>query len=66
VDTIEQILDTISREYVIRMRELNLTAWSRDIKVPEEILKIAEEHVGDSECEQKRGRIQRPTLVGWQ
>ena len=28
VDAMEQILDTISRDYAIRMRELNLIAWS--------------------------------------
>ena len=38
VDATEQILDTISRHNAIRMRELNLLAWSREIKVPQEIL----------------------------
>jgi len=66
VDTIEQIVDTISRDYAIQMRELNLIAWSRDIQVPEEILKIAEKSVGDGEHKEKRGRIRRPTLVGQQ
>jgi len=56
----------ISRDYAIRMRELNLIAWSQDVKVPEEILKIAEKAVGDREHEHKRAKIRRPTLVGRQ
>jgi len=63
VDAMEQILNTILRDYAIRMRELNLIACSRDVKVPEEILKIAEEAVGDREHENKQGNIRRPTLV---
>jgi len=66
VDGMQQILDMIWRDYRIRMRKLNLIAWSRDIKVPEEILKIAEEAVGDREHEDKREKIRRPTLVGRQ
>ena len=37
VDATEQILDTISRDYAIRMRELNLLACSGEIKVAKEI-----------------------------
>jgi len=49
----EQILDTISRDYAIRIRELNLIAWSRAVKVPEEILQIMAEAVKDREHEDK-------------
>jgi len=48
------------------MRELNLIVRSRDIKVPEEILKIVEETVRDREYENKRGKILRLILVGRQ
>ena len=40
VDVAEQILDTISRDYAIRIRELNLRAWSREVQLPVEVLEI--------------------------
>ena len=40
VDVAEQILDTISRDYAIRIRELNLRAWSQEVQLPVEVLDI--------------------------
>ncbi|KAF8433150.1 hypothetical protein BGX38DRAFT_1290442 [Terfezia claveryi] len=40
VDAAEQILDTVSRDYAIRMQELNLVAWSRDINLGADVLEM--------------------------
>ena len=37
VDAVEQVLDSISRDDALQMKELNLIAWSRDIKLPIDI-----------------------------
>ena len=43
VDATEQILNTISRDCAIQMRELTLSACSRQIKVPKEIVGVKHE-----------------------
>lgn len=63
VDAAEQILDTVSRDFAIRMRELNLVAWSRDIKFPAEILRVLDP---TPDAQDPLKRIQRPTLGGIQ
>ena len=68
VDATEQILDTISRDYAIRMRELNLLAWSGAINVPKEILEVIDGPARDGEEQRAggQGEMRRPRLVGQQ
>ena len=40
MDVADQISHTITREYAICMRELNIQAWSRDVQVGDEIQEL--------------------------
>ena len=68
VDATQQILDTISSDYAIRMRELHLLAWSREIKVPQGIVEVIHEPARHGEEPKMGGQrgIRRPMLVGQQ
>ena len=71
VEAAEQILDITSRDYAIRVRELNLIAWSRDIQLPAEVLKMLDIATADCQNTPKPRRGQspafgRPTLGGKQ
>jgi len=62
VDMAEQILDRITRDYAIRIWELNLIAWSWDVKMPAEVQKMLKDVAADrqepgkAEREPKHGR----------
>ena len=70
VDAVGQILNIIFRDYAIRMRELNLIAWSREVQLPHEVLEVLG---AVKDCARRsrlaRGRTttkRRPTLGGKQ
>ena len=63
VDAAEPILDTINRDYAIRMRELNLIAWSEEIQLPPEVLEILDITKDSPSTTRRRATIIcRPTL----
>ena len=63
VDAAEQILDTINRDYTIRMWELNLIAWSEEIQLPPEVLEILDITKDSPSTTRRRPTtIRRPTL----
>jgi len=47
VDAAEQILNRITRDYAIRIRELNLIALSRDVKMPADVQKMLKDVAAD-------------------
>ena len=69
VDAVEQILDTISRDYAIQMKELNLVAWDAEIKLPadvREVLGIVNGKESKSHSGYPTLHSGRPTLRGKQ
>jgi len=40
IEAAEQILDTITRDHALRMRELNIQVWSRDFQFKKSILNL--------------------------
>jgi len=62
VDAAEQILDTISRDNAFTMRELNLIAWSRDIKVDRDILDMLGNVAVDSQGLVRAKKVAKPPL----
>jgi hypothetical protein len=62
VDAVEQILDTISRDYAIQMKELNLIAWSGEVKLPPDVREV----LGIVNKKGLKSRSGRPTLRGKQ
>ena len=56
-------MDTIKRDYAIRMQESNLIAWSEEIQLPPEVLEILDITKDSPSTTRRRATIiRRPTL----
>ncbi|KAF8415214.1 hypothetical protein BGX38DRAFT_1335328 [Terfezia claveryi] len=67
VDVAEQILDTVSRDYAIRMRELNLVAWSHDINLGADVLEMLADNAegGDISAGNENGLVDPLSVRPW-
>jgi len=61
VDAAEQILNRITRDYAIRIWELNLIAWSQDVEMPAEVRKMLKVMAADR---QDPGRAEQEPKLG--